>query len=228
MPQATFRTLSEAGYWQTSVSGQGLLVTGKGYPDLATRSFLYLIHSKCPEMPIFALTDFDPDGVNIMRCYRHGSRSLDHEENITVPEIMWLGVKSDHILDVHAQLFDMDTDGSAGAFPHTVPVFPTLGSARNPGRSSQGESQGSSASQSSVGSSTRRDLILPLTTRDRKCAIDILNTVASDEAHQTDEMETRRQIQVMLMMNYKGEIQAVDDLGDLTDWLDHHLCSSLQ
>lgn len=40
-------------------------------------------------------------------------------------------------------------------------------------------------------------------------------------------MEQMRDIQYMLMTNVKAEIQAVDDFGDITDWLDQKLCLHL-
>ncbi len=35
-----------------------------------------------------------------------------------------------------------------------------------------------------------------------------------------DELEYAREVQTMLFLNLKAEIQAVDNMGDLTDWLD--------
>lgn len=33
-----------------------------------------------------------------MRTYKYGSRSMDHEENLTVPDLHWLGVKINDVL----------------------------------------------------------------------------------------------------------------------------------
>lgn len=35
-----------------------------------------------------------------------------------------------------------------------------------------------------------------------------------------EEMEQLRELQVMLMLNMKAEIQAIDHMGDLSGWLD--------
>lgn len=35
-----------------------------------------------------------------------------------------------------------------------------------------------------------------------------------------EETEQLRELQVMLMLNMKAEIQAIDNMGDLSDWLD--------
>lgn len=44
------------------------------------------------------VVDCDPHGIDILRTYKYGSRSLGHEENATVPGLQWLGVKMEDIL----------------------------------------------------------------------------------------------------------------------------------
>lgn len=46
---------------------------GKGYPDINTRSLLKKIWDDC-HLPIYALVDADPFGIEIMLSYRHGSK----------------------------------------------------------------------------------------------------------------------------------------------------------
>ncbi len=72
----------------------------KGQPDLATRSFLGLVHSARPNLPIFALVDYDPYGFIIFHMYKCGSLSLDHEERAAVSGIRWLGIRSGDLLDL--------------------------------------------------------------------------------------------------------------------------------
>ena len=71
----------------------------KGYPDVQTRQFLHLFWTRFPYIPIFALVDFDPDGLGIMSTYKHGSMALAHESlNLIVPSVQWLGVRSSDFL----------------------------------------------------------------------------------------------------------------------------------
>ncbi|KFY42970.1 hypothetical protein V494_02144 [Pseudogymnoascus sp. VKM F-4513 (FW-928)] len=92
--EATFRTLSTSHHPRTSRAGSGLLITAKGYPDIATRALLHLLSStpRCP--PIYVLTDYDPHGLSILSTYAHGSASLAHQnDELVVPGLRWLGVK---------------------------------------------------------------------------------------------------------------------------------------
>ncbi|PVG00950.1 DNA topoisomerase IV, alpha subunit [Serendipita vermifera] len=67
---------------------------GKGYPDVATRQLVHKLSIGLPErIPIFALVDADPYGIDIMACYSFGSESLDHERESLVSErVICIGV----------------------------------------------------------------------------------------------------------------------------------------
>lgn len=214
--EATFRTLSTTKYWETSAAGQGLLVTvsmvspqaasilltkgqGKGYPDLVTRSFLYKVHNTRPTIPIYALVDYDPDGVNIFRCYKWGSAALEHEEDVRLPLLRWLGVKSG---DFH------DTSQGQTAPPSNYhahfqePVSPR------------------EAAHSQAGPFNR---LLQLTQRDRKLAVKLLGDFADEAKHRGGAAEALGEVQKMLMMNVKAEIQALNDEGDIAGYLERKL-----
>ncbi|KAL2040644.1 hypothetical protein N7G274_006623 [Stereocaulon virgatum] len=104
--ESTFRTLASSLLHQNSRAGKGIILTAKGYPDISTRAFLRLLSTtptlplQLPPPPIYALTDFDPDGIAIMSNYKHGSYTLSHEnEHLNVPGIRWLGIKSRDIVN---------------------------------------------------------------------------------------------------------------------------------
>lgn len=63
----------------------------------------------------------------------------------------------------------------------------------------------------------------PLTARDRKKAISILRLLAHQQDQDAEEMELTRELQVMMALNMKFEIQAVDDAGNMARWLDERL-----
>lgn len=94
---ATFRSLVSSRFSETSIAGTGLLITAKGYPDLATRTFLQRMHDRHADIPIMLLADLDPDGLNIVRCYRFGADSLADETTSHNRGIHWLGIKTHHV-----------------------------------------------------------------------------------------------------------------------------------
>lgn len=73
------------------------------------------------------------------------------------------------------------------------------------------------------------DLFGSLTQNDRKKAVEILRDIRSSTEHIVEDgMEQISELHRMLMLNIKAEIQAVDNYGDITDWLDqrlYHECS---
>lgn len=156
------------------------LAQAKGYPDLATRRFLRSIcdqetwiHS--PQPPVFGLFDADPDGVNIMQIYRHGSHSLPHEHELNVPEMQWLGMRADDVLA------DVQDDES----------------------------------------------VLRLIARDRRKAVSMLERLRTWSEERFDE-QCRLELQKMLMLNMKAEIQIFEDRpGGLDGWLDDKIRKEL-
>ncbi|KAL9580489.1 MAG: hypothetical protein Q9212_004468 [Teloschistes hypoglaucus] len=152
----------------------------KGYPDVSTRGFLRLLSvSSHPSPPIFALVDFDPDGVAIMSTYKHGSAALSHEsDNLRVPFVRWLGVKS---VDL---------------------------TATKPNTESYDDGKG----------------LLQLSTRDRKKAVKMLDQELC--AEDGVEQEWRRELQVMLMLNMKVEMEMLSQLeGGIELWAEDRICA---
>ncbi|CAP73361.1 uncharacterized protein PODANS_2_7480 [Podospora anserina S mat+] len=185
----------------------------KGFPDLATRRFLSVVHSMRPSLVIFGLADFDPDGISIVRTYQNGSRRLEHENEATVPSLCWLGIKSRDLLsswqspavdDEEDQELHGTTGGGSPQLVESeqVPFF--LFHFQNPS-----------------------DKVSSLTLRDRKKAGDILRAISSVELPSGGGLEHAQELQRMLMLNIKAEIQAVDSYGDLSTWLDDNLCARM-
>ncbi|CAK7320035.1 Meiotic recombination protein SPO11 [Vulpes lagopus] len=69
-----------------------IMVTGKGVPDLNTRLLVKKLWDTF-HIPVFALVDADPHGIEIMCIYKYGSVAMSFEaHNLTVPAIRWLGL----------------------------------------------------------------------------------------------------------------------------------------
>ena len=127
--------------------------------------------------PIFALVDFDPDGIAIMSTYKYGSWKLSHENaRLNVPGIRWLGLRSRYLFDDSRGL-----DGNGH---------------------------------------------LPLSIRDRKMAKKMLEESRLRDC--SGESEWRRELQVMLMLGLKAEMEILDDgEGGIERWLEEVLMEEL-
>ncbi|KAJ8127986.1 hypothetical protein O1611_g5650 [Lasiodiplodia mahajangana] len=200
--EATFRGLAASKFHETAKVGRGVLITAKGYPDLSTRQFLHKFHSTFPMIPMFGLTDFDPDGIKIMLTYRNGSRSLQHEENTTLNQLLWIGPRSSDILG-HQESPSAEPNQADG-FHHTSSQQFSL-------------SQADASPCPSIALSPDK-VTLPLKAADRRLATRLLSALV--EENDPGSLDFIRELQVMLMLNTKAEIQAVDEAGDLSAWLD--------
>ncbi|CRG87269.1 meiotic recombination protein SPO11 [Talaromyces islandicus] len=106
-------------------SRKGILITGKGYPDICTREFVHLLSDIAsrerssvfpdirtalpPSSPrFFALVDGDPDGLAIMSTYKYGSMAHAHESaRLNAPKLEWLGTR---ISDIVGEKNKLDSD----------------------------------------------------------------------------------------------------------------------
>ncbi|KAL8814815.1 MAG: hypothetical protein Q9223_005996 [Gallowayella weberi] len=162
------------------------LNVAKGYPDVSTRAFLQLLSLSSNLPPrIYALVDFDPDGIAIMSTYKYGSLTLSHQKaNLKTPTVRWLGVKS----------ADVNLDQSK----------------REPSHDDDNENVKG---------------LLRLSKRDRKKAVNMLG----QETCEVDgtEQEWRRELQVMLMLNLKVEMEILSDReGGVGGWVENKLLES--
>ncbi|KAK0720130.1 Spo11/DNA topoisomerase VI subunit A [Lasiosphaeris hirsuta] len=221
--EATFRTLAASQFTHNCRAGQGVIITAKGFPDLATRRFLCSISSLRPELRLFALVDFDPYGIAILRTYQNGSKRLGHEDDVTVPHMRWLGIRSRDIISHIPTIFD------------DLPVASHVTKSQSSQELSSQESLAYSEvdPRFEIGRPAKRrrventrdpsDSILLLTQGDRKKALDLMNDICARDEIDLEARDLLQELQRMLMMDTKAEIQAVDDFGNITDWLDEKL-----
>ncbi|KAG8941222.1 endodeoxyribonuclease [Tulasnella sp. 424] len=92
---AVFQTLCRIGFpCHPLLNCPGIIITGKGYPDVATRELVNTFSSEFPEnIPILALVDADPHGIEILSVFKYGSSAMDHQrDKLSAPRIQWIGV----------------------------------------------------------------------------------------------------------------------------------------
>ncbi|KZP17969.1 DNA topoisomerase IV, alpha subunit [Athelia psychrophila] len=101
--EAVFQTLCRlnlAGH--PSLPGPGIIITGKGYPDVATRNLVKTLSDNLPtHIPVMALVDGDAYGLDILSVYKHGSASLRHENaKLAAGRLEWIGVWASELVDL--------------------------------------------------------------------------------------------------------------------------------
>ncbi|EFJ14051.1 hypothetical protein SELMODRAFT_423971 [Selaginella moellendorffii] len=99
---AVFQRLSEDRFFQTIPS---ILITAKGYPDLASRVMLHKLHRSFPLLPILALVDWNPCGLGIICTYKFGSVGMGLEAPHYVCDVKWLGVSSEDLPRIPPEYF---------------------------------------------------------------------------------------------------------------------------
>ncbi|MEA2071357.1 MAG: hypothetical protein U9O98_08710, partial [Asgard group archaeon] len=88
--QAAFLRLAEDKFYEKYPC---VILTGSGQPNVGTRTFLRRISHEL-SLPVFAVMDSDPYGLDILRVYGLGSKSLSYESyELATPDIQWLGVR---------------------------------------------------------------------------------------------------------------------------------------
>lgn len=74
-----------------------ILVTAKGYPDIATRFLLHRISRNFPKLPILALVDWNPAGLAILCTFKFGSIGMGLEAYRYACNVKWLGMRGDDL-----------------------------------------------------------------------------------------------------------------------------------
>ncbi|CDO76728.1 hypothetical protein BN946_scf184796.g22 [Trametes cinnabarina] len=98
--EAVFQTLCRLRLGtHPAIPGNGLIITGKGYPDVATRQLVKTLSANLPKrIPILALVDGDAYGIDILSVYTYGSRRMRHEQDhLAAERIQWLGLWSSEL-----------------------------------------------------------------------------------------------------------------------------------
>ncbi|XP_031249563.1 meiotic recombination protein SPO11-2 isoform X2 [Pistacia vera] len=74
-----------------------ILITAKGYPDIATRFFLHKMTRAFPDLPILALVDWNPAGLAILCTFKFGSIGMGLEAYRYACNVKWLGLRGDDL-----------------------------------------------------------------------------------------------------------------------------------
>ncbi|KAI5802147.1 Spo11/DNA topoisomerase VI subunit A [Pyronema domesticum] len=86
----------ESIFQRLTVPSGGIIVTGKGYTDIATRELLRRLADT--GLRIFALVDYDPHGIAIMAAVRFSERSVgDDGKSLCCRNLEWIGPRMEDV-----------------------------------------------------------------------------------------------------------------------------------
>lgn len=74
-----------------------ILITAKGYPDIATRFLLHRMSRQFSSIPILGLVDWNPAGLAILCTFKYGSIGMGLEAYRYACNVKWLGLRKDDI-----------------------------------------------------------------------------------------------------------------------------------
>nr|GLL49256.1 meiotic recombination protein SPO11-2 [Ipomoea trifida] len=74
-----------------------ILITAKGYPDIATRFLLHRMSRQFSSIPILGLVDWNPAGLAILCTFKYGSIGMGLEAFRYACNVKWLGLRKDDI-----------------------------------------------------------------------------------------------------------------------------------
>jgi len=128
--EAVFRSLCSVDLASDARLGNGVIITGKGYPDIATRELVNKLSTELTkEIPIVCLVDGDPHGLEILSTYRFGSAKMAFDQDkLTVERIQWIGIRQADLTSFeidHRQLLPLSIHDSRKALAvMSKPVIP--------------------------------------------------------------------------------------------------------
>lgn len=70
-----------------------ILITGKGFPDLATRAMVYCLW-RTLNLPVYGLADCNPYGIGVLQTYFRGGRGNGiHNRDLYSVPLQWIGLR---------------------------------------------------------------------------------------------------------------------------------------
>lgn len=81
----------------------------------------------------------------------------------------------------------------------------------------------SQSSQTSITSTACRDPVTYMSTRERNAALSTLKKISHSSPNEIEVSETMHELQLMIALGVKAEIEWLDESGDLCSWLDDEI-----
>ena len=78
-----------------------IMMTGCGFPDMASRALVAKVASCFPQLTVVGLCDYNPYGIALLLTYRFPSKSTAFEGlGLQADELKWLGLRPSQMVDI--------------------------------------------------------------------------------------------------------------------------------
>jgi len=92
----------------TNILHTCIFITGKGYPDVATRACLSSIAQSIPNLPVVGFCDCNPFGIHVLHTFQTGGAAdaLNVEERtlLATPQLEWIGLYPSDLASLEEEL----------------------------------------------------------------------------------------------------------------------------
>jgi len=197
-----------------------ILVTGKGFPDLATRAMVHACHRELG-LPVYGLADCDPHGVMVLHTYKHSERpGVDGGSRYGVP-IKWLGLRPSQVDRLKKRKHQNNSGGDYRRQHSQSSSQSSSSSTASDSRNNNNSNPAATAAGTGTGAVLPDAVFLKLNDLDKRR---IENHLLSETHRWTDcGQDDRRveELQDMIEGGYKVELEALNWLGMdyCTDWV---------
>jgi hypothetical protein len=102
-----------------------VLVTGKGFPSLATRAFVHKLYCSL-NIPVLGIADYNYSGVQLLLSYKVGSQTNPYEAQLYPVPLKWVGLHQADIAIIRSNFKGSHENECAISNHHEGPPGPAI------------------------------------------------------------------------------------------------------
>lgn len=95
--EGIYTRLSEDKFYNTYPC---ILITGRGFPDIATRALVYNLYHALNKIPVIGICDCNPFGISVLMTYISGSERLGLDQERYCVPMHWFGLRPSDVMQL--------------------------------------------------------------------------------------------------------------------------------
>lgn len=204
--EGIYTRLSEDNFYETYPC---ILITGRGFPDLATRAFVNTLYQTL-QIPIFGICDCNPFGVSVLQTFEKGGSKMGLDATLYSVPVYWLGLRPSHVMVLHEDF-----------------ILQERKKQQQQNKDSQQERKDKSMIQEAFMKCLPSTVFQQMTDLDYKRIQRLITIEEEKTIHDESAQEKLEELKLMKRNGYKVELEALHWLGMdyLTSWLEEKIQS---